>query len=278
MSAIATIPVSNKTMMSTADIFSDPAVFEHFQRVAKVFASSNLVPQHLRGNVADCVIALAIARRLDEDPLTVFQSIYIVNGKPGWLTSYMIARVNRARVFRSPITWDETGSGDSLTVTAKAIIADSGEEVKTSVDMRMATAEGWTKNPKYKSMGAHMLKWRSAAMLIRLYCPEIMFGMPVVEELETMPPAIRDITPAGERMRKTLDDFANSGKTDDEPEQEAVAQESCLAPPVPGQGAPDTNSPLTTSGAPAATTSAEENVAEVAPEKAEIRAKPMKGK
>jgi hypothetical protein len=177
----------------TADVFSDPEAFEHAQRVAKVFASSNLVPQHLKGQVADCLIAYQIARRLNEEPLTVFQNIYIVSGRPGWKTEYVIARANRSGVFKGRITWKASGKGGTLAVTAHAILAETGEVIDVTCDMDMARAEGWTKNAKYTSMPEHMLRWRSAAMLIRLYAPEVMLGMPIVEELETLPP--RDVTP-----------------------------------------------------------------------------------
>jgi hypothetical protein len=198
---------ATRHFVSTTDVFSDPASFEHAQRVAKVFASSNLVPPHLKGQVADCLIAYQIARRLNEEPLTVFQNIYVVSGRPGWKTEYVIARANKAGVFKSRITWKPTGEGDNLAVTASAVLADSGEVISVTCDMKMARAEHWTKNAKYTSMPEHMLRWRSAAMLIRLYAPEVMLGMPVIEELETMEPApMRDISPA---MRRSLDDFAN---------------------------------------------------------------------
>jgi len=203
-SNVAALPTRH--LVPSTDLFSDPAAFEHAQRVAKVFASSKLVPQHMQGNTADCLIALQIARRLNEEPLTVMQQIYIVNGRPGWYTSYMISRVNRAGIFKGPITWEEAGEGDALTVTAKAVLAATGEEIRASADMRMAAAEGWTKNAKYRSMPAHMLRWRSAAMLIRLYAPEVMLGMPAVEELETMP-KMRDVTPA-KNLADKLDELA----------------------------------------------------------------------
>ena len=193
--ALPAVATERRISIATNDIFSTPESFEHAQRVAKVFASSNLIPQHLRGNVADCLIAYQIARRLNEEPLVVMQNIYVVSGKPGWQTSYMIARANRSGVFKGPITWESTGSGDSLSVTAKATLSEIGEKVSVTVDMRMAKAEEWTRNKKYQSMPEHMLRWRSAAMLIRLYAPEIMLGMPVIEEIETQPQEPRDVTP-----------------------------------------------------------------------------------
>jgi hypothetical protein len=197
-----TAPVSNRyltlhdpsNIAASRDLFSDPNSFAHGQRVAKLFAASKLVPNHFRGNVADCLIALQIARRLDEDPLTVFQNIYFVNGKPGWATSYLIARANRSGVFQRQITWHATNEGnDGLSVTAKATLS-SGDVVTATATMRMAMEEGWTKNSKYQSMPEHMLRWRSATMLIRLFAPEIMTGLPAMDEIEPGPPEIVEPT------------------------------------------------------------------------------------
>lgn len=259
---VAALPVQHRIPTATMDVFADPASFEHAQRVAKVFASSKLIPQHLQGNIADCLIALQIARRLNEEPLTVMQQIYIVNGRPGWYTSYMISRVNRSGIFKGPITWDEAGTGDGLTVTAKAILSETGEEIRVAADMRMAAAEGWTKNAKYKSMPTHMLRWRSAAMLIRLYAPEVMLGMPVVEELETLPP-MRDVTPHGApapSLKDALDQFATNGNgntsgnghaaqhdpdtgevTDQASTQAPPAAHGEPSPPASGQPAPESS-------------------------------------
>lgn len=236
---------ATRHFVSTTDVFSDPASFEHAQRVAKVFASSNLVPPHLKGQVADCLIAYQIARRLNEEPLTVFQNIYVVSGRPGWKTEYVIARANKAGVFKSRITWKPSGEGDTLAVTASAVLADSGETIAVTCDMKMAKAENWTKNSKYTSMPEHMLRWRSAAMLIRLYAPEVMLGMPVIEELETMEPApMRDISPA---MRRSLDDFANgvssnAGQADHDPETgEVTDNTNSAASATPGEKPGDTS-------------------------------------
>lgn len=250
--AVATLPVRHSAQ--SVDVFADPTSFEHAQRVAKVFSGSSLVPKHFQGNVADCLIAYQIARRLNEEPLTVMQNVYIVNGRPGWMTSYVIARANRAGVFKSRITWSTEGKGDGLSVTASTVLADSGEVVSVTCDMAMARGEQWIKNAKYQSMPEHMLRWRSAAMLIRLFAPEVMLGLPVVEELETMPPPIKDVTPVSEKMKRTLDDFAAGAKAA-EPSEENSAQEPGPASPAAGQGAPDKPSETShseASGAPAA--------------------------
>lgn len=161
-----------------------PQHFEHSQRVAKMFASSELVPQHLRGKLADCLIAYAIAKRTREEPLVVMQNIYFVSGRAGWHTPYMIAKANRSGVFAKRINWKTEGAGENMRVTAFATLGDSGEQVDATVSMAMAKAEGWTRNSKYQSMPEQMLRYRAAAMLIRLFCPEVMMGLPVADEMD----------------------------------------------------------------------------------------------
>lgn len=176
-----------------------PAHFEHSQRVAKMFAASELVPPHLRGKMADCLIAYAIAKRTREEPLVVLQNIYFVSGRAGWSATYMIAKANRSGVFARRINWRVEGEGKNLRVTAFATLADSGEPVEATASMAMAEAEGWTKNPKYRTMPDQMLRYRSATMLIRLFAPEVMMGLPVAEEIDYSqargPASAIDITP-----------------------------------------------------------------------------------
>lgn len=198
---------------ATPNMLFDPEAFAHGQRVANLFANSQLVPAHLRGKVADCFIALHMAERLGEDPLIVMQNIVIVSGKAGWMTQYMIGRANRSGVFKGRINWRSEGAGDKLEVTAHATLADTGEEVTATVSMAMAKAEGWTSNKKYTSMPEHMLRWRSATMLIRLFCPEVMLGIPAADELEDVQAGqMRDVTPprpTRERIRREMEQEDN---------------------------------------------------------------------
>ncbi|GGE24054.1 hypothetical protein SAMN05421774_10891 [Gemmobacter megaterium] len=205
-------------------LLMDVQKFEHMQRIGRMFALSPLFPEHLRKGgldpaTANAVLVLNMANRLNEDPLTVAQQIYFVGGKPGWSTSYMIGKANQHGVFRDPIDWEVTGKGESLSVTAFGILKATGTRVQITCDMAMAKAEGWTKNPKYQSMPEQMLRYRSAAFLIRLYCPEVMIGVPmqVENELETM----RDVSP----------NDAPVVEANKEPPVEAKAEEAVEADP-----------------------------------------------
>jgi len=224
MTAVAKITpaVSTAPAAHGGDMISDESQFMLAQRWANAFASSQLVPGHLRGKPADCLIAMLMARELGDSPLMVMQSIYVVSGKAGWSATYMIARANRSGVFKGRITWETTGAGKDMTVKARAMLADTLETVSATTSMQMATAEGWTKNQKYQTMPELMLRYRAATMLIRLYCPEVMLGMHTADELETdNQPAIA----APQTVAASLDTFAAEGRAaEPEPEDAPPSQ------------------------------------------------------
>lgn len=168
---------------------SNEVEFTLMQRQAALFASSPLIPAHLRAGtpqqaMANCYIAMTIADRMGEDRMTVMQNIHIVHGTAGFRAQYMIARANASDVFKDGIDWEIAGEGDKLAVTAFATLASTGRRVAITVDMKMAKAEGWTKNTKYQTMPEIMLRYRSGTFLVRMYAPQVMLGYQTVEEHE----------------------------------------------------------------------------------------------
>lgn len=185
----------------------NPVLYKHLLTVAAQFSKSQLVPQHFREKPADVFIALHMAHRMGCDPILVLQNLYTVHGTPGWKTQFVIAQANLARAFGSPIRWRVETNGEplkfkrkvknsrgevsfveavapNLTVTAYAADKETGEELSMSVTMQQAIEEGWAENPKYSTLGDLMLRYRSAALLVRLYAPQVMLGVPTIEEVE----------------------------------------------------------------------------------------------
>ena len=201
---------SERALTTFADPFESAASYRHFMEVARTFAGSIFVPEHFKGKPGDCLVALNLAKRMDEDPLQVMQNIFVVKGRPGFYTSFMIARANRRGGLRSKIRWDEVTLEPAVVehkgvkfpnveVTAYAI-DQFGDRIEAAVSTAMAVAEDWVSNSKYRTMCIHMLRWRAAAFLIRQYMPEVMMGFSTVEEAETMPAspaqiAVVDILP-----------------------------------------------------------------------------------
>lgn len=177
--------VTNTTSPGNLSIFESGDRFEHFQRVAKALAASDLVPQQFKGNIPNTLIALDMADRLKANPLAVMQSIYVVHGKPSWAATFIIAQINSCGKF-SPVRYEMTGEGDKKTCVAWAKELDNGERIEgPEVSIAMAKAEGWydRNGSKWKTMPDLMLRYRAATLFGRLYCPELMMGMRTDDEV-----------------------------------------------------------------------------------------------
>ena len=164
----------------------DTARFAQLQRIAKVFAESNVVPDHYRGKIADCIIACDLAIRAGIHPLAFMQASYVVHGRPGIEAKLAIGLANMSGVFGSRIGYRLTGEGMKRECVAFAADKCSGEIVEgPPVSLEMAKAEGWLgKNgSKWQSMPEIMLRYRAAMFLIRLHCPEVLMGLTSTEEL-----------------------------------------------------------------------------------------------
>lgn len=174
----------------------DSNVFESALRVADLYASSTLVPAHYQKNPANVFIALQLAHRLGADPFSIMQATHIIQGKPGMEAKLVIALVNRSGVFEGPVQWRLEGEGDARRCTAFAKHRRTGEVCEATVTWRMALDEGWATKAgsKWKTMPDLMFRYRSAAFLARLYCPEVLMGMHTADELE-------DITDRVERVK-----------------------------------------------------------------------------
>lgn len=169
-----------------AQPFSSAENFEHIQRVAKVFSESELVPQSYKGKVGNTVIALEMANRLGVSPIAVMQNLHVIQGKPSWSSTFVIAAINASKKF-TKLKFLLTGEGmDRGCVAYAKEIGGDGETVEgPRVTMKMAKDEGWLdkSGSKWKTMPDLMLSYRSAAFFGRLHVPEIMMGLQTHEEV-----------------------------------------------------------------------------------------------
>lgn len=66
-------------------IWNNPALYQTAVKMAKILASSELVPEgSYRGKPANCLIALDMANRMNMSPLNIMQNLYVVKGRPSW--------------------------------------------------------------------------------------------------------------------------------------------------------------------------------------------------
>ena len=155
--------------------FNSATGWELAQRIAKAFASSDLMPQAYRGNIPNCLIALEIANRMGASPLLVAQNLYIVHGNPGWSSKFLIATFNQCGRFSAMrYEFRRNQAGEASACRAWAIEKATGERLEGSwVTLDMAKAEGWSsKNgSKWKTIPELILHYRAAALFVRTYAP-----------------------------------------------------------------------------------------------------------
>jgi len=159
--------------------------FEHAQRVAKMLATSDLLPKAFQGNIQNIMIGMELANRIGASPLMVMQNLAIIHGKPSFSSTFIISAINTCGRFEA-LKFDVQGTGDDLSCIAWTTEKGKTERVEgPAVTMKMAKLEGWLdkSGSKWKTMPELMIRYRAAAFFGRLYAPEIMMGMQTREEI-----------------------------------------------------------------------------------------------
>lgn len=186
----------SQEIATTENNFGNPGNFEHAQRVAKMLASSSLIPKDYQGNVQNTMIAMEMANRIGASPLMVMQNLNIIHGKPSWSSTFIIAALNACKKF-SPLRFEMSGEGEDYGCMAWAYDAETKDKLEgPKVTMRMANAEGWVSKAgsKWKTMPELMFRYRAAAFFGRLYAPEILMGMLTEEEIiDILPPSQEEV-------------------------------------------------------------------------------------
>jgi hypothetical protein len=167
--------------------FDTSAGFDLMQRGAKLLAASSLVPKEYIGNLPNCVIALNMANRIGADPLLVMQNLYVVHGRPGWSSKFLIASFNQCGRFSAiRFEWAGKQGEDGWGCKAWATEKTTGEKITGPlITIALAKKEGWIEKngSKWKTIPELMLMYRAAGWLVNTHAPEISMGLNTVEEL-----------------------------------------------------------------------------------------------
>jgi len=166
--------------------------------------------------ISNCMIALDMAHRMDMHPLLVMQNLHVIEGRPSWSSPFIIAVINSCGEFsklRFDLEWFDgevdveyttyewlrpSSGGDKVRTPVKntarirnakcvawAVEKETGQRVQSApITLEMAVKEGWyTKNgSKWPTMPETMLRYRTAANFGKVYVPELLMGLPSVEE------------------------------------------------------------------------------------------------
>lgn len=216
--------------------------FTEVVKGAELLSNSNIVPETYRAVIektsgygqnrtvtytenpnamANCLIALNMANRMGADPLMIMQNLYLIEGRPAWSSTFIIASINSCGRFGTlnfeftelgtrDIQYQESkGWGNNKTFTDKvatveefscvawAVDKATGNKVESSpVTLELAIKEGWyfKNGSKWPTMPRQMAMYRAAAFFGRVYAPEVTMGIYTKDEVEDFTEA-RDVTP-----------------------------------------------------------------------------------
>lgn len=167
-------------------IFGTEDNFIMATQMAKALAESTIVPQTYQKNWSNCLIAIEQAQRLKVSPMMVMQNLYVIQGRPSWSSSFLIAAINNSHLYDTELQFEETKDKNGKPYSCLAFALKQGRRVEgMEITMDMAQAEGWlNKNgSKWKTMPQLMLRYRAASFFARLNCPEITLGLYTRDEL-----------------------------------------------------------------------------------------------
>lgn len=238
----ALVPHGEHGLERANSLFFDVQRFAHAKNVAEMLARSTMVPEHFRGNLGNCVIALNLADRIGVDVFMMMQSMYIVHGRPGIEGKLVIALISASGRF-SPLEFDVVESGKRTTknvprpdaCVAFATDLKTGKIVRgPAVTWDMVTAEGWDKDKgggtdrdgkakatvpsKWVTLPDLMFRYRSATLFGRVHCPGAMLGLRTTEEIEDI-----------EMVQVTPGAFEKAPLADDPEPDTVVSQSDALA-------------------------------------------------
>lgn len=228
--------------------FFDPMQFDTMQRVCKMFASSELVPDMYKASeknppekaISNCMIAIEIAQRIGASPLMVMQNMVPIYGKPSWSSKFLVATVNTCGRFK-PLQYRFTEKGALGMVDYTDYEYQNGRKVAVSkqfdgkkiidiecvaftsakdsdvllesspVSIRLAIQEGWyTKNgSKWQTMTKQMLMYRAASFWTSAYAPELSMGMRTIEEQQDIYTDFEEIKDVQAEVAKEKAENAN---------------------------------------------------------------------
>lgn len=201
-------------MSTTAIDLFNPDTFAQIQRIAKTYVHSEIVPPMYRVSdknpepraIANCVVAMDMASRMQLPLSAVMQNLYVVKGNPAWSSKFIIAQINMSDKFETlefelknkgkikDIKYTEFKTERVFTqqidnVSCRAFTKLKGSENilwGPTVTMEMAIKEGWyTKaGSKWQTMPEVMLQYRAAKFWSNMYAPEATLGFPTIEEIE----------------------------------------------------------------------------------------------
>ena len=196
--------------------------------LAEQMATSKLsVPEHLRGNVGDCLAIITQSMLWNMNPFAVAQKTHVVSGRLGYEAQLVIAVVQNSGAIRGAFRFESRGEGANVETRAGAVLRGEADvtwgEWLSAASVTTKNSPLWNTNPRQQMSYLQAKNWS------RLYCPGAILGVYSVDELEDAPaftaPAARRADPdTGEIAAPTLQPYAADAFTKNFPQWRGIVE------------------------------------------------------
>lgn len=198
--------MSNDVAIQTGNSMLAPANMEQAMKLAEMMSGAKLVPNHLQGKAADCLLVIEQASRWKMSPFAVAQCTSVIQGKLMYEGKLVAAVVNANGGLEERLSFDYSGEGENRKITVKGKFKGEKEPRAVEVvfkDVKTANSM-WQKQPDQQLMYSGTRAWA------RRHAPELMLGVYSPEEFDQA--QMVDITPSDIDQTKPKSPFSNAAR------------------------------------------------------------------
>lgn len=176
-SRLSTVPTGERAAMINP---FEPANLAQAEWMADRLSRSTLVPQHLQGKPLDVFLVMMRGHDLGLSAAQSIAAFYVVNGRVGMYADVAVGVVKRqpsCEYFRL------IESNDTKAVYEAKRVGNPSP-TRLTYTFEQAQKAGLEGNANYKKNPAAMLRARCSMALARIEFPDVLHGIPAVEEFE----------------------------------------------------------------------------------------------
>lgn len=172
--------MSNEITVQNGNNMLAPANIEQAMKLAEMMSGAKLVPVHLQGKPADCLLVIEQASRWKMSPFAVAQSTSVIQGKLMYEGKLVAAVVNANGNLTERLSYKYDGAGDNRKVLVSGRC--NGEKEPRTIEVTLKDAR--TQNKVWASQPDQQLMYHGARVWARRHMPELMLGVYSPEEFD----------------------------------------------------------------------------------------------
>jgi RecT family len=157
-----------------------PSTMEGAMKLAEMMSRGKLVPTHLQGQPADCLMVIEMAMRMGMSPFAVAQCTSVIQGRLMLEGKLVSAALNGSGILATRLREEFSGEGASLKVVLRGTLKGETQPREVTVSLSEAKTNNsmWTKQPQQQLIYFATRAWA------RRHAPEVMLGVYSPEEFD----------------------------------------------------------------------------------------------